>query len=176
MEGIIWNFGHINVWLMVVQIYCCANVHVDITTQINSWFAAHKTSTSQLLFEVVKIDYIQHHALSDTILQLLQFVKAEIKSSYVNLKTIQDVKVTSALDCCRLTLLHFVDNIAMLCLFSTFTLVILLSNTNTLHFGFFFAGISEILLVIGFLKDDHIRLLLKFISWIEPTSLSIVFS
>ncbi len=66
MEGIIWNFGHINVWLMVVQIYCCANVHANITTRRSSWSVAHKTSISQLLFEVVKVDYIQHHCRNPT--------------------------------------------------------------------------------------------------------------
>jgi hypothetical protein len=113
-------------------------VHVDITTRRSSWSATHKTSINQLLFDVVKVDYIQHHALNDTMLQLLQFIGVKIKNSYVNLKTIQDVKVISALDCSRLTLLHFVNNIQCNDLsICTFTLVILLSN-KTKHFGFFF--------------------------------------
>lgn len=47
---------------------------------------------------------------------------------------------------------------------------------KTFWIFFLFQEIGEVLLVINFLKDDHIRLLLEFIGWIEPTSLSIVFS
>jgi hypothetical protein len=66
----------------------------------------------------------------------------------------------------------------MFYLFGTFTLVILLSNKKDtiVWILFYFEGIGEVLLVNYFLKDDHIRLLLEFIGWIEPTSLSIVFS